>query len=729
MVMSLSPAFLDDLRSRVSLADLVGRKVTWDRKKSNQGRGDWWAPCPFHQEKTASFHVLDREGRYYCFGCHAKGDAITFLREAENLSFMEAVEELARMAGVEMPARDPKAAEKAETRATLTEVMEQAVRHYRMQLSSAKAAEARAYLARRGLDQEALARFEIGYAPPGWEGLREALAAKGVEVERMLAAGLVRASDKGRAPYDTFRDRILFPIRDARGRAIAFGGRAMDPSDTAKYLNSPDTELFDKSRTLYNHGPAWGACGKGAALIVAEGYMDVIALVAAGFQGAVAPLGTAVTEHQLRMLWKMHDEPIVALDGDTAGLRAGERVMDLALPLMEAGQSLRFALLPEGRDPDDVIREGGAEAMQAVLDGALPMVELMWRRETEARSLDSPERRAALDRALRGRVARIADPSIRAHYAHALRERRAALFGFDRGGAARGAPGPGWPTGGGAHRGRGFGAGYGAGRFAPPALPTQATRAAARAAAGTAPEHLREAVILATLIACPALIEDFAHVLEEMEFTGAGHAEIAAALLACDARATPTEVRADLGARLGRAPLERLMAPRHVTLSPGVRRAHDRDVARACLAGEFARLAAARGAAREVAEAMEQLGRAERAPDPMVDPMPGPMPGLADAAAAWEPATDGPGDGAGAARPDPWVEGDDDGALPDALTWRLAEAARASAAAERTADGDRAEFDLAPNGVRLDRREKSAFADLLREIGHDAGGDEAGGKE
>ncbi|RDC71825.1 DNA primase [Rhodovulum sp. 12E13] len=719
--MSLPPAFLDDLRSRVSLADLVGRKVTWDRRKSNQGRGDWWAPCPFHQEKTASFHVLDREGRYYCFGCHAKGDAITFLREAENLSFMEAVEELARMAGVDMPARDPKAAEKAEKRATLADVMEQAVRHYRMQLASAKAAEARDYLAKRGLDAATLARFEIGYAPPGWEGLREALAAQGVEVERMLAAGLVRPSDKGRAPYDTFRDRILFPIRDARGRAIAFGGRAMDPGDSAKYLNSPDTELFDKSRTLYNHGPARGACGKGAALIVAEGYMDVIALVRAGFEGAVAPLGTAVTEQQLRMLWKMHDEPIVALDGDRAGLRAGERVMDLALPLMEAGQSLRFALLPEGRDPDDVIREGGAEAMQAVLDGALPMVELMWRRETEGRALDSPERRAALDRALRSRVSRIADPSIRAHYAHALRDRRAELFGFDRAGTARGEPGRGWQPGGGARRERGFGAR----RFAPPVLPMQATRAAARAAEGTAPEHLREAVILATLIACPALIEDFAHVLEETEFTGAGHAEIAAALLSCDVAGTAAEVRAGLEARLGRAPLERLMAPRHVTLSPGVRRAHDRDVARACLAGEFARLAAARGAAREVAEAMERLGRAERAPEP--------MPGLSDAAAAWQPAADGAEDRvpAGAARLDPRAEGDEDeeGAPPDALTWRLAEAARARAAAERTADGDRAEFDLAPNGVRLDRREKSAFADLLREIGHGAAGDEAGGKE
>mgnify|MGYP006276528303 FL=1 len=704
--MALPPAFLDDLRARVSLADLVGRKVTWDRRKSNQGRGDWWAPCPFHHDKTASFHVKEREGFYYCFGCHAKGDAITFLREAENLSFMEAVEELARLAGVEMPARDPKAAERAEKRATLSEVMEQAVRHFRMQMSSAGAARARAYLEGRGLDAAALERFEIGYAPPGWETLREALAAKGTDVEQMLAAGLVRASDRGRAPYDTFRDRIVFPIRDARGRAIAFGGRAMDPADQAKYLNSPDTELFDKSRTLYNHGPARAACGKGAQLIVAEGYMDVIALVRAGFEGAVAPLGTAVTEHQLRMLWKMHDEPVVALDGDAAGLRAGERLMDLALPLMEAGQGLRFALLPEGQDPDDVIRAGGAEAMQAALDAALPMVELMWRRETEGRPLDSPERRAALDRALRQRVARIGDPSIRAHYAHALRDKRADLFGFGRpaeGGATPNrSPRQGWYT------------GRGPGRFAaPPAAPTAATRAAARAAEGTAPDHLREAVILATLIACPALIEDFAHILEETEFTGPGHSEIAAALLLCDVLASPGQVRADLEARLGRETLERLMAPRHVTLAPGVRRAGERDVARACLAGEFAKLAAGRGAAREVAEAMEALGRDGRAL------------GLGEAGAGYDAGA--PGEAAAGDAPEPEPDWQDtaapsDDAASDALTWRLAEAARARAAAERLAEGDRSEFDLAPNGVAIDRRERSAFADLLRTIGHDAPG-------
>ncbi|MEM1428762.1 MAG: DNA primase, partial [Pseudomonadota bacterium] len=428
--MALPPGFLDELRDRVSIAQIVGRKVSWDMRKSNQPKGDWWAPCPFHQEKTASFHVEDRKGYYYCFGCHAKGDAIAFLRELEGMSFMEAVEEMARVAGMEMPAPDPRATAQAKARASLTDVMDRAVRHFRRQLDTAAGAEARGYLEQRGLPSDAVERFEIGFAPPGWDGLRDALTGGGAEIDQLLACGLVRPSDKGRAPYDTFRNRIMFPIRDARGRAIAFGGRAMDPGDSAKYLNSPDTELFDKGRTLYHHGPARAACGKGAALIVAEGYMDVIALTRAGFEGAVAPLGTAVTEAQLKMLWQIHPEPMVALDGDAAGLRAGHRLMDLALPLMEAGQSLRFALLPPGQDPDDLIRAGGPQAMQAVLDAAVPMVELLWRRATEGRVLDSPERRAAFEKDLRGAIARIGDASIRSHYGHALREKRAELFGL-----------------------------------------------------------------------------------------------------------------------------------------------------------------------------------------------------------------------------------------------------------------------------------------------------------
>jgi len=402
--MSLPPGFLDELRSRLSISDVVGRKVMWDARKSNQGKGDMWAPCPFHHEKTASFHVDDRKGYYYCFGCQAKGDVLSFVKETENVSFMEAVEILAGEAGMQMPARDPKAAEKLDRASKLAEVMEQAVQYFRLQLRTSTAVEARRYLQGRGLSEAALERWEIGFAPDAWQGLWDHLVGKNVPEDLILGAGLAKPSQKGGKPYDTFRGRIMFPIRDARGRAIAFGGRAMDPNDNAKYLNSPETELFDKGRSLYNHKPAREAAGKGQQLIVAEGYMDVIALSEAGFAASVAPLGTAVTENQLALLWRITDEPIIALDGDTAGLRAAMRLVDLALPLLQSGKSLRFAIMPEGQDPDDLIRASGASAVQNVIDGAIPMVQLLWRRETEGRNFDSPERKAALDKALRQKI-------------------------------------------------------------------------------------------------------------------------------------------------------------------------------------------------------------------------------------------------------------------------------------------------------------------------------------
>jgi len=730
--MALPDGFLDELRSRVSLAQVVGRAVAWDMRKSNRGKGDWWAPCPFHQEKTASFHVDDRQGYYYCFGCHAKGDAITFLRQSANLDFLQAVEELAREAGMEMPARDPRAAAAAQARSTLAEVMEAAVRHYRAQLSSAAAGAARAYLARRGLDAAALERFEIGFAPPGWEGVREALTAQGIEVQQLLDAGLVRASDKGRAPYDTFRDRILFPIRDGRGRAVAFGGRAMDPGDGAKYLNSPDTALFDKGRTLYNEGPARVACGRGAALVVAEGYMDVIALVGAGFEGAVAPLGTAVTEHQLRMLWRLHPEPVVALDGDAAGRRAALRLLDLALPLMAAGHSLRFALMPEGQDPDEVLAAGGAPALQALLDAAVAPVDLIWERATEGRALDSPERRAALDRDLRAAVARIADPAIRAHTAADLRVRRDRLFGYDRAPSpARSGP-AGGPERGGV---RGFDRRSGGGwprRAPPPAAALAATRAAARSLGAVPAEHLREAVILGTLLRTPAVLEAVADRLEETVFTGPGHAEIAAVLASCDIPATRAALEAEIARRLGPDAIEKLMAHRHLRVSLGLRAPDDVEAARACVEGELGWLAAQRGAALEIAEAAAALGasaprglaeeaaayaldagreaglEAELEPDlepDLEEELDADVP--AEAGRWWETGAAGgeAGDDAeGAARA---------AARLDPLTWRLREAARARAGAGRSDAADRAEFDIAENGARIDRAERRAFAALI----------------
>jgi DNA primase len=639
--MSLPPGFLEELRNRSSLSQVVGRKVVWDTRKSNQGKGDMWAPCPFHQEKTASFHVDDRKGYYYCFGCHAKGDAISFVRETENVGFMEAVEILAREAGMEMPARDPQAQQKADRRSQLIDVMEQAVRFYRMQLSTGAAQAARDYLVGRGLSQDACDRWEIGFAPEGWQGLWDHLRGKSVAEELILAAGLAKPSQKGGRPYDTFRNRILFPIRDAQGRAIAFGGRAMDPNDAAKYLNSPETDLFDKGRTLYNHGPARTAAGKGQPLIVAEGYMDVIALSEAGFGAAVAPLGTAVTEHQLQMLWRIAPEPIVALDGDTAGLRAAERLMDLALPLLEAGQSLRFAMMPEGQDPDDLLRARGRGAVQEVLDAALPMVRLLWQRETRGRVLDSPERKAALDRDLRKRIDQIRDPSIRTHYASDIRDLRWQLFNPRN---RQGAWQPGGKT---------------------PLAPLPDTRSSALVGADERTEtRMREAVILASLIATPAIIAEFEMGLEGLACDDPDHNDLRGLLLA-HGIAAPETLKQEITTRLGPGPLEKLFALRHVAITPCVRAPGDVEMARMAVAEELAKLEARRGLDAEIAEAV-----------------------------------------------------DDPAALAsETVTWRLSQATEAVARAIRNQQEDTAEFDRADNGALVNREERTNFDALIERIG------------
>ncbi|WP_299723658.1 DNA primase [uncultured Tateyamaria sp.] len=590
--MSLPPGFLDELRTRLSLGQVVGRKVMWDARKSNQGKGDLWAPCPFHHEKTASFHVDDRKGYYYCFGCHAKGDAISFVRETENVGFMEAVEILAGEAGMPMPERDPRAQEKSDRRTLLAEVMEQAVQHFRLQLKTGAASEARDYLERRGLDAAAQDRWEIGFAPDAWQGLWDALKAKGVEDDLILGAGLAKPSQKGGKPYDTFRGRIMFPIRDARGRCTAFGGRAMDPNDNAKYLNSPETELFDKGRSLYNHGPARTAVGKGQPLIVAEGYMDVIALAEHGFGASVAPLGTAITEHQLAMLWRIADEPIIALDGDTAGLRAAMRLIDLALPALEAGKSLRFALMPEGQDPDDLLKAQGAAALQKLLDEATPMVRLLWQRETEGRVFDSPERKAALDKALREKIKLIQDPSIRQHYGQEIKDLRWELFRTKRPAAQ---PSGGWQGG----KGR-------RGWQAPP-TPMPSTKSSALVAGGDqVGVHLREAVILAALICTPDVAEEFESGLESLACTDPDHAVLRNVILH-HAHAGKEVLREKIFSALGPETLDNLLSSRHVALIPCIRTPGDSDMARMTVAEELAKLSAAKGLDAEIADAMQDL--------------------------------------------------------------------------------------------------------------------------
>jgi DNA primase len=590
--MSLPAGFLDELRTRVTLSAVIGRKVTWDQRKSNQAKGDLWAPCPFHQEKSASFHVDDRKDYYYCFGCHAKGDALTFLREAENMSFMEAVEALAREAGMAMPARDPREAQAADRRSELAAVMEEAARFYRLQLKTGAGAAARDYLAKRKLSDAAQDRFEIGFAPDGWQALWDQLKARGIADDLILGAGLARPSQKGKAPYDTFRNRIIFPIRDARGRCIAFGGRAMDPGDSAKYLNSPETELFDKGRSLYNHGPGREATGKGQPLVVAEGYMDVIALVTAGFEGAVAPLGTAITEDQLRLIWRLHPEPIIMLDGDTAGIRAATRLIDLALPMLEAGQGLRFVILPEGLDPDDLIRMRGREAMAKAIAGAEPMVKLLWRRETEGKVVDSPERKATLDKSLRAAIKRIADPSIRAHYGDEINRLRRELFGT----GARPAFVP-----------RGA-----KGRFGKPlpAASLPATRGSLLAAASgpEVDEYLHEAMILAIALVHPKTLERLESQFETVGMRDPGHDRLRHALLAeLHGEGDHAGFRRKIETRAG-AEVEKLMGLAHVQIAPPVRDDADPDFALMCLAEELAKLESRRGAQAEIEDAMEDLG-------------------------------------------------------------------------------------------------------------------------
>lgn len=581
--MTLPPGFLDELRSRTSLADVVGRKVMWDSRKSNQAKGDFWAPCPFHQEKTASFHVEDRKGFYYCFGCHAKGDIFKFVTETENVSFMEAVEILAREAGMTMPAPDPKAREKADRRSQLAEVTEAALQHFRLQLKTQSGSAARDYLDRRGLSAETVDRFEIGFAPNQRQGAFQALTGKGIQAEKLIATGVASQPDDGGAPYDAFRDRIIFPIRDTRGTVIGFGGRAMDPNARAKYLNSRETELFDKGRALYNHGPAREAAGQGQPLIVAEGYMDVIALAQAGFGAAVAPLGTAVTEEQLRLLWKIADEPIIALDGDKAGLRAAMRLIDLALPMLQPGKTLRFALMPEGQDPDDILRSRGTEAMQAVLDAAEPLVALLWRRETEGRVFDSPERKAALDQSLRQAIGKIPDPSVRRHYGQAINDLRWQRF-------------------------RTQNASRRSGKGMAQSGPTTAAKSSALAAGSLDDVTLRCAIILAGLFSYPDLIDRFEPDLERLEPQDALQTGLVRYLLATNLREKDA-IFAELKANNLFVPLEELLSAGHVAIQPWMRSEMLADSAEQCLAEEFAKLAARRGIEHELSESREELAQ------------------------------------------------------------------------------------------------------------------------
>jgi DNA primase len=421
--MSLTPQWLDELRARTTLSALIGRSI----KISKAGR-EYKACCPFHNEKTPSFTINDEKGFYHCFGCSAHGDAIRWLTDQRGLSFMDAVKELADAAGMAVPAADRKAAVKAEQVNTLYDVMAAAQAWFVTQFQSFEGSDARSYCERRGLKAETVKAFGIGFAPDSRGKLRDAL--KSFGDAKLVEAGLVIAVD-GKEPYDRFRSRLMIPICDARGRVIAFGGRILG-SGEPKYLNSPDTPLFDKGRTLYNLDKASPASRSSKRVIVVEGYMDVIALAQAGFPDAVAPLGTALTEQQIAMLWRMVPKPLLCLDGDSAGQKAAFRAAQRALGGLSPGHSLDFVTLPAGQDPDDIVRNAGSAALRQYLDQAEPLVDRIWQAELAAAPLSTPEDRAGLKQRLGTHLANIADGEIRHHYSQAFRERFDQLFAKPR---------------------------------------------------------------------------------------------------------------------------------------------------------------------------------------------------------------------------------------------------------------------------------------------------------
>jgi DNA primase len=416
--MAFPPGFLDELRARLSLSDLVGRKVALKRRSGSEHAG----LCPFHNEKSPSFTVNDKKGFFHCFGCGAHGDAVGFTMKTEGLSFPEAVEKLAREVGLPVPRATPAERERAERAASLLQVVEMAATWFQKQLRLPSGRQALDYLRGRGLEEQTIEDFRLGFALDARDGLLGALRREGIPTAKIVEAGLAIQPDDEREPYDRFRGRVMFPINDRRGRIIAFGGRVMGAGEP-KYLNSPETPLFHKGANLYCLDRARAAAAHNQPVVVAEGYMDVIALHGAGFAGAVAPLGTALTEGQLSELWRLADEPYLCFDGDNAGRRAAARAAERALPLLQPGKSLRFLALPAGEDPDSLIRTRGADAMRRVLASARPLADLVWEMETEGRPLDTPERRANLQRAVERRVADIADPVVRDYYRTEMRDR------------------------------------------------------------------------------------------------------------------------------------------------------------------------------------------------------------------------------------------------------------------------------------------------------------------
>ena len=508
--MAFSPQFLDELRHRTGLADLVGKRVRLSQK-GNEHQG----LCPFHKEKTPSFTLNEEKGFYHCFGCGAHGSAIDFVMNMDGLTFPEAVERLAGDAGMEVPVDSPEERENAKKRQTLYDVVEAAAAYFEQQLRMPGGRTALDYLKNRALDDATIAKFRLGFAPDGRGALKTALRRLNMTDEQMIAAGLlIQPEDEGRDAYDRFRNRVIFPITDKRGRVIAFGGRIMAGDDDnkvlpspgtggesrpakrhiAKYLNSPETPLFHKGNVLYNLALAAKTARQQGTVIVTEGYMDVIALAQAGFEHAVAPLGTALTEQQITELWKLVREPVMCFDGDNAGVRAQGRAAERALALLKPGYALRFATLPQGEDPDSLIANQGREAMAELIEKAEPLSEVLWKIETGGRLPKTPEQRAALQKALEDHARRIADPTVRGHFSKDFRDRVWAASGSSKK----------------------------AGQRVKTTAPTMGIGAGAATSAKIDAHTLRERILLATVLGHPGLYDAVGERLGGASFSAPG---------------------------------------------------------------------------------------------------------------------------------------------------------------------------------------------------------------
>ncbi|MGI9388325.1 MAG: DNA primase, partial [Methyloligellaceae bacterium] len=517
--MRFDSSFLDEIRARLPVSQVVSRRVQLKR----QGR-EYKGLSPFKTEKTPSFTVNDQKAFYHCFASGEHGDIFKFLMQTEGLSFPEAVERLAGEAGVPMPVVTPEMQQRQDDRARLYDLMAVCQEVFRTELAGSAGREARRYLEGRELDDAIQHQFGLGYAPNDRSAMKSCLLKRGFTEKEAITAGMLIGGADIAVSYDRFRHRIMFPITDLKGRVIAFGGRALDPDAPAKYLNSPETPLFHKGHVLYNAAGARQSAYDSGQMVVVEGYMDVIAMARAGIPHAVAPLGTALTDTQIGLLWRMAEEPVLCFDGDAAGRKAAHRAVETALPVLKPGHSLRFAFMPAGQDPDDLLRLEGRSAVHAVLKQAKPLADVLWDKEWQAGDWNTPERRASLEATLRKLVAQIADPAVRNHYDRDISDR---LFKAWRGGrntaksgnSTRSRSGP-------PHRdGTGHRAGNQRSRegwsnastaFEGP--PTSALLQSALVRTESGQTVGREALLLHVLINHPGLIDDYADEIADLAF-------------------------------------------------------------------------------------------------------------------------------------------------------------------------------------------------------------------